>query len=76
MVDETIPLELVRLRKLDARLRRLEDNYSDLSERLLTLEKEVALLSSHRARQEGRIADVLAELDWIRRRLEINDGPT
>ncbi len=74
MAGEPVPLDLRRQRILDRRVRRAEDGYEDLQQRLVSAESEAVRLQDHRVRQETRLADLKPIVDRIPKRRETANG--
>jgi hypothetical protein len=67
-------LLMVRLRRMDAQLRKLAEDVRDIGARLILIEGDVANGSVHRVRHEGSLAEIHVRLDRVERQLELSDG--
>jgi septal ring factor EnvC (AmiA/AmiB activator) len=82
MADEPENLTLRYLRRIDERTTRIEETQIEHSERLTTIERmlaslrrEQALEAEARAALETRIDRLAAEINRIKRRLDLSDAP-
>lgn len=67
-------LLMLRLRRMDARLRDVAEQVRDVGARLILIEGDVANGSAHRVRHEGNLAEIHVKLDRVERQLELRDG--
>lgn len=82
MADEPENLTLRYLRRIDERTTRIEETQIEHGERLTTIERmlaslrrEQALDAEARAALETRIDRLAAEINRIKRRLDLSDAP-
>jgi hypothetical protein len=67
-------LLMLRLRRMDARLRDVAEEVRDIGARLILIEGDVATGSSHRVRHEGNLAEIRVKLERVERQSELRDG--
>jgi hypothetical protein len=75
MSEQPENIMLVYLRRLDAKMDRLTEGQLDLSGRVTSLERQVALLHGDFAGQSARLDRVDTRLERIERRLDLVDAP-
>lgn len=78
MSDQPEDLTLILLRRLDARMERMEHSLDDIKQRMTTVETQVGHLTAteqiHYAQTMQRFDRMEARLDRIERRLDLTDA--